>query len=394
MTRLLAWLLLLCMLGVFGLVAADALRTRARAGKDMPAFSVYSRKADEGLAKTADFLRQLELEPVAVTRPIQHTRLRGLLLVVEPHRPAALDFAGVDEFAANVKGLLRWVEQGNTLVYAGRHGSALHQELGLFLATDKRVNEEEIQRLEVSEAGGYTRGMNYVAAEARHALLGGGLPLWGTAGGPGAVLQRRGKGRIFMLTDPSLLTVERLAREDNVMFLVNVARLHARDGKVYFDEYHHGLRSGGGFWGYLRYHDRHGLVLQVLLVAAIALWTAAIRLGPAVPRRGGREMDAVEYASALARIYERAGVRRLLAQTLARDFLASLTRSLRLRRSAASAEILAAWRTKRPERSVEELQELLEGITLFREGGGLTDRQLWQWSLTLERWKREVLGGR
>src|SRR5439155_750646 len=87
------------------------------------------------------------------------------------------------------------------------------------------------------------------AAQARPAAVAGrgAVPLWWLGGQPAAVLVRHGRGRVLVVPDPSLLTHRGLLREDNVIFLYNVAALDAEDGRVYFDEYHHGIRSGGGY---------------------------------------------------------------------------------------------------------------------------------------------------
>src|SRR5262249_21484147 len=138
------------------------------------------------------------------------------------------------------------------------------------------------------------------------------------------------------------------ANRENVLFLANLAALDSVDGTVYFDEYHHGLRSGGGVWGYLYYFNQHWVILQLLLVAAVAGWGMAMRLGAAVPAPKTAKADAVDYASAVARIYQRAGVRDVLARSLARDFLGALCRHLRLRRKALPAEVLKAWRERYP----------------------------------------------
>src|SRR5262249_10468262 len=148
------------------------------------------------------------------------------------------------------------------------------------------------------------------------------------------------------IADPSLLTLPGLRRGDNVLLAVNIAAMHAQDRRVYFDEYHHGLHSGGGFWGYLRYHDEQWILGAVLLVIAMAAWSVAVRLGKPVPRRSESRADAVDYANAVARIYQRAGARRLLGQSLARDFQRFLIRHLGLRPTALPVDILAAWRSK------------------------------------------------
>ena len=98
---------------------------------------------------------------------------------------------------------------------------------------------------------------------------------------PGAWLAPHGEGRVLVIADPALWTHRGLARRDNVLLLYNVARLAAADGRVFFDEYHHGIRSGGGYWDYLRYHDLHWLVLQLAAVVGMAAWSVAVRLGPA-----------------------------------------------------------------------------------------------------------------
>ena len=143
-----------------------------------------------------------------------------------------------------------------------------------------------------------------------------------------------GKGRVIVVADPTLLTARGLGRADNVMFLANVARLDSRGGVVYFDEYHHGFRSTGGFWGYIGHYGQQLALLPLGLLLLAAAWHALARLGPAKPTPPPASADAVDYASALARLYQKAGVRRLLGRALTRGFLAKLTHFLRLRKTA------------------------------------------------------------
>ena len=65
--------------------------------------------------------------PVAVTRPIQDRRHRGLLILAEP--PSARLFGEESLSENDALSLLRWVEQGNTLLLMGRNNTALHQAL-------------------------------------------------------------------------------------------------------------------------------------------------------------------------------------------------------------------------------------------------------------------------
>lgn len=385
MNRFVCWILIGLLLGVFGAVTAYLLRERRLAGRDLPAYSVYS-EASDGLGEAGHVLRRLGWTPVAVTRPIPDERQRGLLIVAEP--PAGKLF-GADALSENdALALLNWVERGNTMLLVGRHNTPLHQALHIVVVEDGDKREDEtFAPVELGAAGGYTDGVAHLSVGGRATLRvpGDALPLWWLGDRPGAVLLRRAEGRVLIVADARLLTRAGLvrsdgeARDDNVVFLANVAALNARDSKVYFDEYHHGLHSGGGFWGYLESHGERATPLLILVVLLIAGWTWAVRLGPAVPTPKPAGADAVDYASALARLYQKTGARRLLARTLVRGFLGDLTRHLRLRRNVLPAEILAAWRLHDPGPSLTRLQTLLRGVGELRRGE-VSERQLLAWA--------------
>ena len=77
--------------------------------------------------------------------------------------------------------------------------------------------------------GPYTEGIRQVQAAESATVDGpGAVPLWSVGERPGAVLLRRGKGWIVVLADPAMLANQGLARRDNAVLLVNVARLAAR----------------------------------------------------------------------------------------------------------------------------------------------------------------------
>jgi len=400
MTRFACWILTVLLLGVFGVVTAHLLRERRLAGRDLPAYSVYS-EASDGLGEAAHVLRRLGWTPVAVTRPIQERRQRGLLIVAEPPSGGLFDADALSENDA--RSLLSWVEHGNTLLLLGRNNTALHQALNVVVIgggrrdrRDAGPSEDAFHPVDLGSAGGYTEGIAHLSVGSRATLRapGDALPLWWLGDQPGAVLLRRKMGHVLIVADARWLTREGLVRsdgeprDDNVVFLANMAAVAARDGKVYFDEYHHGLRSGGGFWGYLEYHGERATPLLILLVLLVAGWTWAVRLGPPVPAPTTESADAVDYASALARLYQKTGTRRLLARTLVRSFLGDLTRHLRLRRNALPAEILAAWRLHDPGPSMTRLQTLLRGVGELRRGE-VSERQLLAWAQAFGQFTRD-----
>jgi hypothetical protein len=161
-----------------------------------------------------------------------------------------------------------------------------------------------------------------------------------------------------------------------VLLLYNIARVASPDGRVFFDEYHHSIRSGGSYWDYFRYHQMHWLVLQLVGVVGIAAWGVAVRLGPARATPLATHADAVDYASAVARIYQRTGVHRLLAQHLVRDFIAALTRLLHLRPTATPEVIHSTARHRLGSSTANVVGQLLHLATQLQD----VDSPKWQYS--------------
>jgi hypothetical protein len=387
MSRVTSWVLVVVLLGVFGVVIGYVLRERIRAGVGMPAYSVYSEEGD-GLSEAAYVLGRLGWAPVAVTRPIQNTDHHGLLIVAEPGRSGPFQDEQDALSDAESQAVLRWVEEGNTMLLCGRRNSRLHQLLGVTTTGKPPPGPETIQAARLGEGGAYLNDVTRLSADGRATLSApAGLPLWWANNGAGAVLLRWGKGRVIVVADPAVIANRGLGRDDNVLFLRNVAERDARDGKVYFDEYHHGFCSAGGFWGYLGHYGQRLALVPLLIVVGVVLWRWTVRLGPAVPTPRTEQADAVDYASALARLYRRAGTRRLLARTLARGFLGALTKHLRLRRNALPAEILAAWGQSDAGPSMERLKRLLRGVAELRKGE-VTERQLLQWTRAFDEFQR------
>jgi hypothetical protein len=382
MSRPVQWLLAALPLAAVVGVAAWALRERAAAGVGLPAGSVFSRRGN-GLAEAAEVLRGLGYEPVALTRPVRPSQ-RGLLLLVAPTSLGDAD----------ARHLLAWVAAGNTLLFASDKPTPLHEQLGVEVgATD----DDTPVLVEPEEAGAYTEGVTKVRVSSARWLRGdAGLPLCQVRGRPVWLLLRHGKGRVVLMAEPSPLTWRGLSVEGqyrdngNVVFLANLADLHAAGGVVWFDEYHHGVRAATGFWGYLAYHGRRLVMLPLALLVVVAGWRVAVRLGPAVPTPQTTQADAVDYASGLGRLYRQAGARRHLARALARGFLLALTQFLRLRRSALPLEVLAAWRQHDAGPSLSRLQELLRGVGELRRGA-VTDRQLLAWARAFDQFQAEVL---
>lgn len=391
MTRLTSWLLVLVLFAGFVAATLHVLQARIQAGKEMPDYSVYSEERN-GLGEIARLARRIGWQPVALTRRPNPAFHSGLLISVEPEGASLLPGEEHELSDSDVAGLLRWVEEGNTLLLCSRRNTALSRALDVMLSSESPDTDDTPYLLEPDEAGRYTDGLARIEVEGRHVLQSDrGLTLWRQNDRTAAQLLRHGAGRVILIADPSFLTRRRLHQgADNFVFLATVAALHARDGRIYFDEYHHGIRSSGGFWGYLEYHGQRIVMVPVLLAVGVGVWAVAVRLGPAKATARVTSADAVDYASAAARIYQRAGARRLVARTAARSFLASLVRHLRIRRGALPAEILSAWRDRNRAQSAAQVESLLRGANELRKGD-LNDRQLLAWTRAFDEFEREQL---
>jgi hypothetical protein len=389
MSRNFLWPLALLPVGIFIAVAALVLRGRVDAGRGMPDFSIWSDDAN-GLAEGAHLLGELGWRPVGLTRPIGAGRDRGLLIIAEPGGGRQLEESEqISE--GDARGILRWVEAGNTLLLCSRHQTALHDALQVDVVSDGRENGGKLIVVEPEDAGRYTRNVDRLSTRDGTTISStAGLKLWPIRDRSGGIFLSRGAGRVVVVSDPTMLTRRGLLSEDNAVFLIDIADVAGRDGVVFFDEFHHGFQSAGGVWGYLGYYGQQLIFLPLALALGTALWSVAVRLGPAVATPDATSADAVDYASALALLYRRAGVRRLPARTLVRGFIEDLTRHLRLRRGALPAEILAAWRRQAPGASTDRLQNLLRGVGELRKGE-VAGRQLLKWSRAFDEFKSRWL---
>jgi hypothetical protein len=390
MTRFGSWLLVFVLLGAFVTGAGYVLCIRAAAGVGMPEYSIFSDESN-GLAELARKLEQMGWRPAALTRLANPGVHRGLLVLVESTEPRS-GFGTTEGLSeADARTLLSWVAANNTLLVCSRGNGEMARALDLVVSTRGPENDDTPYALEVNEGGNYTRSLDSIEVEGHHGLLSArGLPLWDQDDRPAAVVLRWGAGRVIFVADPSFLTARRLHRgADNLIFLGNVAALHAREGRIYFDEYHHGIRAGGGFWGYLQHHGQQVAFVPILLLAAVAVWGSAVRLGPAVATPRATSADAVDYASAVARIYHRAGARRLLARGLARGFLARLASHLQARPSALPAELLAAWRQRYPKKPSTRLEFLLRAAARLRKGD-VTDAEMLAGTRAFDEFEKEA----
>ena len=145
-----------------------------------------------------------------------------------------------------------------------------------------------------------------------------------------------GKGTVIVLSGAMICTNRGLSMADNAELLVNLIRVTAPSGTVYFDEREHGELNPtaamdphpGMLYFLWRPPVRWGLLQAIF--AALLFWAlASRRLGTPIPLPGGGPVTrASQYASAMGTLFQRAdrpaGAARIVGETFRRKLAARL----------------------------------------------------------------------
>lgn len=251
--------------------------------------------------------------------------------------------------------LLRWLEEGGTLIYVARPGDPTIEALGLPSLTPLAPADSAghvVVAVSPPDAGVPARGERptdgdagisaalWLAGtdtargfrwafgepgdEAQHGLV----PLLRTADGRAVVAAaRRRAGMLVAWSDAEPLRNHALRDSGGALLFARIAEHLTDDGSpLVFDEFHHGFRGeGSAVAGTLRFLQStpagHG-TLQLLAVGLALLVAAGTRFGAPVPPPAAQRRSPLEHVEALAGLYRRAGAhetaRRLLVCQLAR----------------------------------------------------------------------------
>lgn len=130
-----------------------------------------------------------------------------------------------------------------------------------------------------------------------------------------------GRGEIILLCDADMISNKWISEADNVLLAANIA-FSAADGKVWFDEYHHGRRE--------RYaEDLESTAPSYAIWAALAALALFFlgkfwRFGAPIPADPPPRRSSLEYVRAFASLYRRAGQRRAALEMIVRRFRTGL----------------------------------------------------------------------
>jgi hypothetical protein len=143
--------------------------------------------------------------------------------------------------------------------------------------------------------------------------------------GPGAreagVLVRHGRGRVIALASASMLQNQMLATSGGGVLFARLMKAYGGRGPVLFDEYHLGVGERRSLMRYLRQAGAMPYLMQLLLVAALALWRGGARFGGVREPEPSAPASTASFVAALGALFTRAGDAASALRLLARQAL-------------------------------------------------------------------------
>jgi hypothetical protein len=158
-----------------------------------------------------------------------------------------------------------------------------------------------------------------------------------------------------------------IAERDNMNLALNLVG-DRPNGRIAFDEFHHGygvsFGTGGGLMAYFKGTPVPSMFWQAGLVGFLAVYTLGRRFGRPVPLRRERRTTNLEFVSSLANVTRLARASDLAMQNIYAEFRKRLARVAGLPPGVATPRLAAAAarRANIPERDMRTLMARCEAV--------------------------------
>lgn len=309
----------------------------------------------------------------------------ALTLMLEPSVP-------VEE--AEWRVLENWVEEGGTLVIAGEEfvTAITMNHLGYDMLFNRERVELLAPQLPILEIPPITipphvRTRTFIDGSNDDFAV-----LMAIEDRPVTIAFGRGEGLIILSTAPFPFSNAGLKEEGNPELVLNLIHTARREGVVWFDEWHHGIRSLGeegvrGPQEWLFQTPAGQSLLYGAAVVFMALVLAGRHFGrPLAPSRERVRRAPLEYITAIANLNRRAGHRRFVLNQYHQRIKSELGRRYRISPALPDDEFLSTLASYNPALDVEAIRRALarlkqpkfseaEMVDLAREAAKLLGEQ-------------------
>lgn len=240
--------------------------------------------------------------------------------------------------------ILKWVKQGNDLVYFDyltyRTGNELLAQLKMYSSPHKAVKDALYTALpslpETANASTLRVSADVVIA--------GGNAVIGPDQRSYLAWTRYGDGRVLIGAVPEFCANKYVSDpnyKNNFQFMMNW--LDAGVKPVLFDEKCHGYSSGSNVWFFVLRSPVGFVILQLLIVASVALISLNQRFGQPVLVSNRRKISNLEFIDGLASTYQRARAKDTAWAMIFHPLKARLCRMLGVAPDAPVEHLAAAW---------------------------------------------------
>src|SRR5215210_3353865 len=214
----------------------------------------------------------------------------GTLIVIAP---PVTNNPGQDEF----KSLNNWVEAGGLLIIIDRDIRVTFGDIAV--NTQQAYSKAVVRPLQPTT---YTRGVERVSLSeyATRVKLENREATAHVGDYQGAVVAdlKFGNGRVVFLTDPYVVANNGIREADNAMLAVSLLA-ERPEGRIAFDEYHHGYgvrpARGQSLMSYFQGTPIPWMVWQGVLITALVIYTYSRRFGRPVPLKRERRTTNLEF---------------------------------------------------------------------------------------------------
>lgn len=291
-----------------------------------------------GLSGLFELLTRLDFKPKLWKLSYRELKeFKGALVMVAPNY-SLQDY--------DVKRVLKWVKEGNTLVYIDDFKIMNSRIITKRLKVKVRTAVKELKKktVETNSNLDWLEGVDSINVSTTSRLLGG-TNIAGDRSGSVLLMVEHGKGKVILGNCPRMLSNDLIADRNtwnNFQLFVNWA--NSTNQQIYFDERIHGLTGGRNVFLFLSRGPFGYVGVQLLLIIFIALVSSIQRFGKAKSLSDSRRISNLEFIDGLSNAYKRAKANASVLEILFHSFRVEVSKMLGISAHENDQVLINAWK--------------------------------------------------